>query len=110
MSMPLTPLFFPSGKDATVTATFPEISDGTGMTSTYWWKSSREVLDTDPSALSYQSSVTGDPSNVAQTLAQFQIPGADVANAGVYWWRVDVTDTVGHTQTAADGPMLIQAV
>jgi hypothetical protein len=45
--MDTTALFVPLGNDITVTARFPEISDGTGMSSQFWVKPDKTTPDTE---------------------------------------------------------------
>lgn len=108
--MDMTALFFPQNNDVIVTAQFPTISDGTGMQAWFWYKDDRTTPDTDPSTLSFSAPVLPDPNNVGQTMSQFDIPAADNANPGVYWWRVDVIDVNSKKRTADSGPLLVEAV
>jgi hypothetical protein len=106
----MTALVFYANKDVIVTSRFPDISDGTGMTSTFYIKADRITPDTDITVQSYSSAVISDPDNVGATMSQFIIPASDTNMPGSWWWRVDVTDSLGKTRTANCGPLLIQAV
>lgn len=108
--MDTTTLFIPLGNDITVTARFPEISDGTGMTSEFWLKPSKMTPDTDPSVSTYTSNIDADPDNVGATMAQFDIPSTDNLSAGALWWRVDIVDSINHRQTANAGPFMVESV
>lgn len=108
--MDQTTLFIPLGNDITVTARFPEISDGTGMISEFWIKPSKMTPDTDPAVSTYTSPIGADPDNVGATMAQFSIPSTDNDLAGALWWRVDVVDSVSHRQTANAGPYMVETV
>jgi hypothetical protein len=108
--MDQTSLFIPRGNDVTVTARFPDISDGTGMSSEFWVKPAKTTPDSDPSVSTYTSTVVADPDNAGATMAQFDIPSTETALAGALWWRVDVIDTLSHRRTANSGPLLVESV
>ncbi len=108
--MDQTGLVFRRGNDIVVTARFPEISDGTGMTAEFYNKPNREAEDDDPAVLVYDSGVDVDPANPGATLAQFDIPSTDTGTAGARWWRVDCIDTAGKRRTAECGTLLVEAV
>jgi hypothetical protein len=108
--MDMTALFFPQGNDVVVTAQFPGISDGTGMSSEFWYKTDKTTPDTDPTSLSFESTVIPDPENAGQTMSQFSIPATDNDEAGAFWWRVDVIDVNSHRRTASCGTLLVEAV
>ena len=103
-------LLLQQSKDVLITARFPDMSDGTGMTSTFYIKYDRITPDTDPSVQSYSSSIINDPDNAGATMSQYIIPAADTGMTGVYWWRVDRTDATGKIKTWNYGPLIIQAV
>jgi hypothetical protein len=110
MPVPMNGLVFPRGNDIVVTARFPTISDGTGMSAEFYYKADRTTADDDPSVQVYESAVTPDPDNEGATLATFEVDAADNASTGSYWWRVDVLDSSGHRRTADCGPLLVDAV
>lgn len=106
--MDMTVLFFPSGNDVIVTATFPEITDGTGVTAEFWYKDNRYVPDSDPTSLSYQSSLFQGTDGTWQS--QFDIPATDNSVPGAFWWRVDAIDSLSNRRTANCGTLLVEAV
>jgi hypothetical protein len=108
--MDMQALFFPQNNDVVVTAQFPDISDGTGMSSEFYYKLSKTTPDDDPSTLMFTSTVDADPDNVGATMAQFPIPGTDNGSPAAYWWRVDVIDTFGNRRTTNCGPLLVESV
>jgi hypothetical protein len=108
--MDMLALFFKRGDDIVVTARYPEISTGTGMTATFYIKNDKTTDDTDPSVLTYDSSVVADPDNLGATLSNFSIPSEDTQDADSLWWKVRVFDSVGNVRTANQGPLLIEAV
>jgi hypothetical protein len=101
-------LFFPQNNDIVVTAKFPEITDGTGVTSEFWYKDDKTTPDSDPTSLSYQSTLVHGADNV--WYAQFNIPATDTGVPGAYWWRVDAIDTSHRRMTANCGTLLVEAV
>jgi hypothetical protein len=103
-------LVFPKGNDIVVTARFPEISSGAGMTSEFYYKGNRYIADSDPTTEVYTSSITADPGNPGATMSQFRIPATDNGVAGAFWWRVDAIDSTGSRRTAAAGTLLVEAV
>jgi hypothetical protein len=103
-------LFFKRGDDIVVTARYPEISDGTGMSATFYIKDDKTMSDTDPSVMTYDSDVIADPDNLGATLSKFDIPSADTQTAGALWWKVRVFDPFNNVRTANQGPLLIEAV
>lgn len=108
--MEMIALFFKQGDDIVVTARYPEISDGTGMTATFYIKDDKTIPDTDPTVLAYDSDVVVDPDNVGMTLSRFDIPSEDTQGAGSLWWKVKVFDPFNNGRTANQGPLLIEAV
>jgi hypothetical protein len=108
--MDQTNLVFPQGNDIVVTARYPEISDGTGQTASFYYKPSRYTDDSDPSVVAYESAVTPDPDTPGQTLSVFHVPGEQNEVPGTYWWRIDVSDSLNNTRTANCGPVLVEAV
>jgi hypothetical protein len=93
-----------------VTASFPTISDGTGMSSEFYYKPDRTTDDDDPGVTMVESTVDPDPDNEGATLATFTITAADNGMTGSFWWRVDVIDANGNRRTANCGPLLVEAV
>ena len=108
--MDQTGLVFPRGNNVVVTARFPDISDGTDMTSEFYTKPSRATPDNDPSVQVYESEVVTDPDYPGQTMAQFDIPATDTGVTGAFWWRVDCVDVLSQRRTANCGPLLVEAV
>jgi hypothetical protein len=108
--MEMLALFFKQGDDIVVTARYPEIPDGTGMTATFYVKDDKTTPDTDSSVLTYDAEVVADPDNMNATLSQFIIPSEDTQGAGAWWWKVKVFDTLSNGRTANQGPLLIEAV
>ena len=106
--MNMTALFFPQNNDIVVTAKFPEITDGTGVTTEFWYKDSKDVPDSDPTSVSYQSVLSHGTDNV--WYAQFNIPAADNEVTGAFWWRVDAIDAENRRMTANCGTLLVEAV
>jgi hypothetical protein len=103
-------LFLPQGKDVVVTARFPTISDGTGVTSELYYKDSRYTADTDPTTQVYTSQVQDDPDNPGATFAQWTIPADDNIVTGAFWYRVDCIDSLDTRRMAACGTLLVEAV
>jgi len=108
--MDQTGLVFPRGNDVVVTARFPDISDGTGMTAEFFTKPSKTTADSDPAVNVYDSDVVSDPDNPGATISHFDIPSDDTGVAGSYWWRVDCVDLIGKRRTADCGPLMVEAV
>jgi hypothetical protein len=108
--MDMTALFFKRGDDIVVTARYPEIPDGTGMTATFYIKDDKTVSDTDPSVLTYDSDIIDDPDNSGATLSHFNIPSEDTQAADSLWWKIRVFDPFSNVRTANQGPLLIEAV
>jgi hypothetical protein len=108
--MDMVALFFKQGDDIIVTARFAEISDGTGMTATFYVKDDKTIDDTDPTVIKYDSDVITDPDNIGATLSRFDIPSADTQTTGAWWWKVRVFDPFNNVRTANQGPLLIEAV
>lgn len=108
--MDMLALFFKSGDDVVVTARYPDISDGTGMTATLYIKDDKTTPDTDSSVLTYDSDVVADPDNAGQTMSQFDISSADTQATGAFWWKVKVFDPFSNGRTANQGTLIIEAV
>lgn len=108
--MDQTLLVFPKGNDVVVTARFPDISDGTGMTAKFYSKPDRGTADTDPSVHVYSATIVGDPDFPGATMSSFSIPHTDTTATGSFWWRVDCIDSLTHRRTASCGPLLVEAV
>ena len=108
--MDMLALFFKQGDDIVVTARYPEISDGTGMTATFYIKDDKTTPDADATVLTYDSDVVDDPENSGATLSQFDIPSEDTQSTGALWWKVKVFDSLSNSRTANQGPLLIEAV
>lgn len=108
--MDMTTLFFPQGNDIIVTARFPEIPDGTGLSSRFLRKPDKTTPDSDPAVKMYTSTIISDTGNPGQTMSQYNIPAADNGVPGAQWWRVDVIDAANKKRTANSGPLLVEAV
>jgi hypothetical protein len=108
--MDMLALFFKQGDDVVVTARYPEISDGTGMTATFYIKDDKMTPDTDSTVLTYDSDIVADPDNTGATLSQFKIPSEDTQGTGALWWKVRVFDPFSNVRTANQGPLLIEAM
>lgn len=108
--MDMLALFFKQGDDIVVTARYPGITDGSGMTATFYVKDDKTVPDTDTDVMTYDSNVVADPDNLGATLSQFKIPSEDTQMPGSMWWKVRVFDPFGNVRTANQGPLLIEAV
>ena len=108
--MDMIALFFKQGNDIIVTARYPDISSGTGMSAKFFFKDDKTTSDTDPSVKVYTSTVIADPDNIVSTMSKFTIPRADTGVPGAYWWKVNLTDAPGSIRTASQGPLLVEAV
>jgi len=103
-------LVFPKGNDVVVTARFPDISDGTGITAEFYTKPDRTTDDSDPAVSVYSSDVVDDPDFPGATMSNFSIPRTDTGVTGSFWWRVDCIDVTAKRRTANCGPLLVEAV
>lgn len=108
--MDMVALFFKRGDDIVVTARYAEISDGTGMSATFYIKDDKTTPDNDPSVLTYISDVVADPDNIGATLSQFDVPSEDNQTTGALWWKVKVFDTFNNGRTANQGTLIVEAV
>jgi len=106
--MDMTALFFPQNNDIIVTAKFPEITDGTGVTAEFWYKFDKMTPDGDPTTSTYTSNVTLGDDHI--WYSEFVIPASDNAITGAFWWRVDAIDSFNHRRTASCGTLLVEAV
>src|ERR1700758_2886704 len=103
-------LYFPQGKDVTVTARYPGIPSGTGLHSEFYYKDNRYTADSDPSVQMYSAPIDPDPDNTGATMSVFDIPAADNGVAGAFWWRVDVVDSANIRRYVDSGTLLVEAV
>jgi hypothetical protein len=103
-------LLFPQNKDIVVTARYPDISDGTGSHSEFYYKDSRYTADNDPSTQMYSAPIEQDPDNPGATMSQFTIPADDNLITGAFWWRVDCVDSLNTRRMAQCGTLLVEAV
>lgn len=108
--MDMLALFFKQGDDVVVTARYPDIPDGSGMTATFYIKDDKTTPDTDATVLTYDADVVADPDNLGATLSNFTIPSEDTQVAGAWWWKVRVFDPFSNVRTANQGTLLIEAV
>jgi hypothetical protein len=107
--MDMTALFFHQNNDIVVIAKFPDISDGSGIVTEFWYKEDRFTLDTDPSTRTYSGTTLVLGTDGIWT-SQFSIPASDNALTGAFWWRVDAIDAQNHRRTAQCGTLLVEAV
>ena len=107
-------IWFPQGNDVVVQVHYgPEITDDTGLSAEFLYKDNRYVPDGDPTSLTYTSDVFPDDANPGGFMSQFTIPGGDNAEAGAFWYRVDVVNSaLGQRRTVdgACGTLLVEAV
>jgi hypothetical protein len=106
--MDMTALFFPQNNDVTVTAKFPEITTGAGISTKFWYKDNRYTADSDPSSHSYNGTALTQGTD-GLWFTQFSIPSVNNSVAGAFWWRVDATDTLSKVRTANCGTLLVEA-
>jgi hypothetical protein len=103
-------LFFPAGNDVQVTVSYPNISDGTGCQSEFYYKTDRTTPDTDLTTVVFTSPVIIDPDNVGATMSTFTIDAADNSASGAFWWRVDFLDAGDLRTTVGFGTLIVEAV
>jgi hypothetical protein len=103
-------LYFPQNNDVTVNVSYPGISDGTGATSEFYYKTNRTTSDTDPTTKTYTVPIVDDPDNAGACMSTIDIPAADNATAGSLWWRIDVIDSSGDVSTVGYGILLVESV
>ena len=106
--MDMTALFFPQGNDIVVTAKFPDIIDGTGITAEFWYKDDKGTPDDDPTTMTYTSTMIQGDDEI--WYSEFTIPAADNEVTGAFWWRVDAVDAFEKRRTANCGTLLVEAV
>lgn len=106
--MNMTALFFPQGNDVVVTAKFPDIVDGAGITAEFWYKDDKTTSDDDPGTLSYSAPLVQGDDQI--WYSEFDIPGTDNIDTGAFWWRVDAIDSFSKRRTAGCGTLLVEAV
>ena len=107
--MDMTALFFYQNNDIIVVAKFPDIIDGTGITTQFWYKSNKYTADTDPSTHTY-TGTTLTVGTAGLWFSNFSVPAADNTIPGAYWWRVDAIDATNKRRTAQCGTLLVEAV
>ena len=103
-------MYFPVGNDITVTVQYPNISDGTGYQTEFYYKDDRTTPDDDPASIAYAVALVADPVNVGATMSTIQIPSTDNDLPGAYWWRVDLLDPEDLRTTIGFGTLLVEAV
>jgi hypothetical protein len=103
-------LYFPVGNDITVIVQYPNIPDGTGFQSEFYYKQDRTTSDTDPTTVVYASPVVVDPDNAGATMSQFTIDSSDNSMAGAFWWKIDFLDASDNRTTVGFGTLLVEAV
>jgi hypothetical protein len=108
--MDIQALVFPQGNDVLVTARFPDIADGTGITAELYDKPDRTTPNDDPAVLVYSAGLEADPDYSGQTKAVFAVPATDTQDPRMDWWRVDAVDVNNKRRTAASGPLWVEAV
>ena len=106
--MDMVALFFPQGNDVVVTAKFPDIIDGTGITAEFWYKDNKNTPDDDPTTVMYTSAIVQGDDQV--WYSEFTIPATDNEVTGAFWWRVDAIDSFNKRRTANCGTLLVEAV
>lgn len=83
----------------------------TGFSLTAYFKTAAGVADTDPSTITLSSTGGSPPitiTNAAGGLATIQIPRADLANASITFWRLDVVNGSGLQNTAIYGTVTVK--
>jgi hypothetical protein len=108
--VPMMVLYIPQNNDVIVTVSYPGISDGTGATSEFYYKTNRTTSDTDPTTRTYTSPIVPDPDNAGACMSSFEIPAADNASAGSFWWRIDLIDSSGDISTVGYGTLMVESV
>jgi hypothetical protein len=103
-------LYFPVNNDVTVVVQYPNIPDGTGMQSEFYYKQDRMTSDTDPSTVVYASPVVADPDNTGATMSQFTVDASDNSVSGAFWWKIDFLDASDNRTTVGFGTLLVEAV
>lgn len=103
-------LFFPAGNDVQVVVRYPNLADGTGYQSEFYYKTDRTTPDTDPTTVVYTVPVDDDPDNPGATMSVFQIDAGDNSTAGAFWWRVDIVDPEDDRTSVGFGTLMVEAV
>jgi hypothetical protein len=103
-------LYFPVNNDVTVIVQYPNIADGTGAQSEFYYKQNRAVPDTDPTTVVYASPVVDDPDNPGATMSRIIIDSEDNSTSGAFWWRIDYVDAGDLRTTVGFGTLLVEAV
>ena len=107
--MDMTALFFRRNNDVVVTAKFPEMTTGAGITTQFWYKDDKYISDSDPTSHVYTGTVLTQGTD-GLWFTQFAIPATDNEVTGAYWWRVDAIDATNKRRTAQCGTLLVEAV
>lgn len=102
--------YFPQGNDIAVTVYYPEVADGTGASSKFYYKKSRETSDTDPTTITYTAPIVNNPDSTGTCMSVIDIPAADNAVSGSFWWRIDAIDSTGDVSTVGYGALLVKGV
>jgi hypothetical protein len=108
--VPMTVLYIPQNNDVVVNVYYPGISDGTGATSEFYYKTDRTTSDTDPTTRMYTSTVVDNPDNTGTCMSTFEIPASDNASAGSFWWRIDLIDSSADVCTVGYGTLMVESV
>jgi hypothetical protein len=103
-------LYFPQGNDITVNVYYPGISDGTGSSSEFYYKTDRETSDADVTTKKYTAPIVANPDSPGECMSTFKIPSADNGVAGALWWRIDTVDAFADRSTVGYGTLLVEAV
>lgn len=103
-------MYFPVGNDVEVVVRYPNVPDGTGAQSEFYYKTDRTMSDTDPSTVVYASPVVDDPDNPGATMSRFIIDETDNAASGSFWWKIDFVDVGDLRTTVGFGTLLVEAV
>lgn len=102
--------YFPQGNDIAVTVYYPEVADGTGASSKFYYKKSRETSDSDPTTKTYAAPIVNNPNSSGTCMSVLDIPAADNGVAGSFWWRIDAIDSSGDVSTVGYGTLLVKEV
>lgn len=104
-------LFFPVGNDVQVIVQYPNVPDGTGYQSEFYYKTDRTTPDTDPTTVIYTTPVVADPDNVGATMSSIVVDSADNSVSGAFWWRVDFVNSSSNFRTTVGfGTLLVEAM
>jgi hypothetical protein len=103
-------LYFPQGNDVVVNVYYPNVSDGTGASSEFYYKPERETPDSDPTTKKYTADVIDNPDSTGTCMSTFHIPSADNQTVGALWWRADLVDSSDNRSTVGYGTVIVEAM